>query len=173
MTPKIVDDKYDRSVCNDWQMYSVDKIANDPDIKYVIVSYRVETFLFEPGYKEGFKLLINRLLNSDKKIILVMQAPKIDHYINYYIRYSLAGMDVKSVKLADWKILNKDEYSFIKDLPKKVTVIDPADAFCDTTSCYAIRNNTSLYFDDNHMSVAGASMVAEIIDPLIVKSIMN
>lgn len=173
MTPKIVDGKYENSVCNDWQMYSVNKIANDPDINYVIVSYRVETFLFEPGYKEGFKLLIDKLSNSGKKIILVMQAPKIDHYINYYVRYSLAGMDVKSVKLADWKALNKDQYSFIKALPKDITVVDPADAFCDTKNCYAIRNNTSLYFDDNHMSVAGASMVAEKIDPLIVKSIMN
>lgn len=161
MTPKVVDGKYDKSICNDWQVFSVNKISQDPDIKYIVVSYRVETFLFEPGYKEGFRLLIDKLVNSGKKVFLVMQAPKIEHYINYYIRYSLAGMDVKSGSISDWKELNKDEYSFIRGLPKSITVIDPADEFCDSVDCYAIRNNASLYFDDNHMSVAGASLVSK------------
>ncbi|HHA1787177.1 TPA: acyltransferase family protein [Enterobacter ludwigii] len=158
--PKITDGRYDKSVCNDWQFFSAEKISQDPDIQYIVVSYRVESYLFEPGYKEGFRMLIDNLSISGKKVFLVMQAPKIEHHINYYIRYSLAGKDVKSGSISQWKRLNKDEYSFIRDLPKTVSVIDPVEEFCDSKDCYAIKDNTSLYFDDNHMSVAGALLVA-------------
>ena len=166
-TLKLSNGIYDKDVCNNWQIFSANKIVDDPDIKYVVLSYRVESFLFEPGYKEGFKLLIDKFVNSNKSVILVMQAPKIEHHIKFYIRHSLAGRDVKSITLSDWKKLNKDEYSFLRTLSSSVVIIDPIDEFCSTKVCYAIRNNTSLYFDDNHMSVAGASLVAKEITALI------
>ena len=39
-------------------------------------------------------------------------------------------------------------------------VVDPAKAFCDQVFCYAARKDVSLYFDDDHLSIAGASIVA-------------
>ena len=48
----------------------------------------------------------------------------------------------------------------LSELPPKVLVIDPTDLFCDRVSCYAVRNEQTLYYDSDHLSVIGASHVA-------------
>jgi hypothetical protein len=40
-------------------------------------------------------------------------------------------------------------------------IVDPADSFCDDAVCYAGQQDISYYFDDDHMSVAGAGIVAD------------
>ena len=42
-------------------------------------------------------------------------------------------------------------------------IVDPADSFCDVTVCYATQGDVVYYFDDDHMSVAGAGVIAAAI----------
>jgi hypothetical protein len=46
------------------------------------------------------------------------------------------------------------------DFPDNVILIDPQKIFCDDNVCYAVKNGTPLYFDNNHMSLVGAGLVA-------------
>ena len=40
-------------------------------------------------------------------------------------------------------------------------IVDPANSFCDEAVCYAGQEEIAYYFDDDHMSVAGAGIVAD------------
>ncbi len=48
----------------------------------------------------------------------------------------------------------------LRDIPPEVTVVDPAELFCDNQYCYAGKGGQSWYFDDDHLSVVGAEVVA-------------
>ena len=48
----------------------------------------------------------------------------------------------------------------LSELPPNVLVIDPTDLFCNSDSCYAVRDQQTLYYDADHLSVIGASYVA-------------
>ena len=50
--------------------------------------------------------------------------------------------------------------SHLSELPSSVRVVDPTDLFCDSDNCYAVRNQQTLYYDGDHLSVIGASIVA-------------
>ena len=47
--------------------------------------------------------------------------------------------------------------------PDKIKIIDPADFLCDNKNCYVIRDGEALYFDNDHMSIKAASIVASFI----------
>lgn len=62
---------------------------------------------------------------------------------------------------------NRPIYSKLHRLEQQVRVLDLADVFCDADNCYAIRDNTAMYFDDSHMSVAVAKRVGlDIVEAL-------
>ena len=44
---------------------------------------------------------------------------------------------------------------------KNVKVIVPSKFNCDENYCWAIRDGIPLYFDDDHLSVIGASPIAK------------
>jgi hypothetical protein len=39
--------------------------------------------------------------------------------------------------------------------------VKPFQALCGESFCPAVKNNAALYFDDNHLSVSGAALVAK------------
>jgi hypothetical protein len=49
----------------------------------------------------------------------------------------------------------------LREIPAGVTVVDPADLFCDAAVSYAGQHSISYYFDGDHMSLAGAGVVAD------------
>ena len=49
----------------------------------------------------------------------------------------------------------------LAELPADVKVIDPAATFCTPRSCLAAQDGVARYFDDDHMSVSGARIVAD------------
>ena len=47
----------------------------------------------------------------------------------------------------------------LNEIPKQVIIVDPAKFFCNETHCFAANIGISYYFDNNHMSIAGARLV--------------
>ncbi|NNE37272.1 MAG: acyltransferase, partial [Gammaproteobacteria bacterium] len=43
---------------------------------------------------------------------------------------------------------------------ENLKAIRPYDIFCDSRSCPAVDGTTALYFDDDHLSLAGAELLA-------------
>ena len=64
-------------------------------------------------------------------------------------------------KRKEWEERQKYISERKNEISDEVTIINPSDLFCDENSCYVVRDGVALYFDNHHMSVAGASLVAE------------
>jgi len=67
---------------------------------------------------------------------------------------------VKGLSKSDWNSIYSAQDELLKELPRKVIVVDPKELLCDESSCYAIKDNKAMYFDDNHLSIEGAGIVA-------------
>jgi hypothetical protein len=99
---------------------------------------------------------------NGKRVILVLQAPELPKAIENLALVSgiTSNGAVIGASRAWWDERNRYVRAFLPSLPRGVIVVDPTDSFCDGRTCYAARDGVAFYFDDNHMSVAGASVVA-------------
>lgn len=172
------------SSCSVWTDKAIAAIVNDPDIKNVVVSYRIHSYLH--GKNEGiypnfpdeisstvrdirwksYIEILDTFVAANKNVFLILQAPELPKSINNLIFNdknpveNLIGVDRRW-----WKHRVEFVMSRLGEVPGKVSIINPADYFCDAQKCLATMNGTSLYFDDDHMSVAGATIIAkQIID---------
>lgn len=150
-----------KNICTEWTNYAVKDILASSNIKVVVISYRIDFFFSEQKYQDSLYNLVNDLTAHGKKVIVVLQAPMLTHHINYFIRHALGRSNVDNIPLAEWKKTNSEGYRIAGKLKSKAQVIDPVEEYCDNTECYAIRNNISLFIDDNHMSVDGAALVVK------------
>ena len=67
---------------------------------------------------------------------------------------------MKGITNAEWEVIYKGYRSLLEEIPKNTNVINPKDLFCDDVSCHVIKLNEALYFDDDHLSISGASIIA-------------
>ncbi|MDZ7752521.1 MAG: acyltransferase family protein [Gammaproteobacteria bacterium] len=166
--------------CARWTNETVEYIASDPTIEAVVVGYRIHSALFGRHEKVFPKLpnnnselhrartwaalekTLQRFVDSGKHVFFVLQAPELRAPIERLVLKD--GYHVKkivSVERAWWEQRSSYVSNRIASLPRGVSVIDPADLFCDEKYCYAAVGLEAYYFDDDHMSVVGASKVAE------------
>lgn len=143
----------------------------DSRLEFVLANESIErvflTFRSDLSGRESAQALMrlaNELSRRGKKVILVLQAPSLGSHIDsYLVRLSLTGEpsdDVISVSRADWRKKNADIYHSMALLDREVIVVDLAEAFCDADQCFAIRDGEALYYDDDHMSLAGARLAS-------------
>ena len=162
----------EQTVCYRWHEKVLESLAIDDSIQNVVISYRNDTYIDNEIYRKSLVKIIERLLDANKGVILVLQAPLAGKHINKYLRYSLhnKASNVKGITKTDWEILYKPYRLLIEELPKSVIVVNPADFLCDDTGCDVIRNNQALYVDDDHLSILGARVIARyIISQLLLK----
>ena len=108
------------------------------------------------------------LIAKRKQVVLVLQAPELPADIGRLIMFTSHGASKIDGYSRDWWARrNSFVMSHISDIPKEVKIVDPSDYFCDENNCFAGKDGSSYYFDDNHMSVFGASIIARPIFSLL------
>ena len=119
--------------------------------------------------ENGLLRTLKKISELNKKIIFVRDVPNIaDDFRDYCIRRNLEGAQsmnctiprelFESQRLKEAPLIKR----ISKDLPN-VLIFDPADLFCDQTSCYLIKDGRALYRDHNHLSEYGSDLIgAEI-----------
>jgi peptidoglycan/LPS O-acetylase OafA/YrhL len=152
-----------KTVCSRWHNKVFKELSADKSIEYVVLSYRNENLLGNEKYRFALANLANDLVDSGKKVVLVLQAPLPKAHINQYLRESMPDLSgsIKSRKLSDWNDLYSHSFELINQLRSEVVVFNPVNLFCDKQYCYVSIDGVALYFDDDHMSVSGAQFVAE------------
>jgi len=170
----------DKSGCSKWTKEVVNYIVNDEHIKYVVVSYRINSELYgdhEKSYpsipnsidKESrnvrwnsYVSLLKYFNSHQKKVVLVLQSPELPRNVEELIAKKGIRENSKiwGVSRSWWN----DRSAFVRDrlnqLPDDVVVVDPSNIFCNLKKCLAVTNGISYYYDDNHLSLNGASLVA-------------
>jgi hypothetical protein len=166
-------------VCAGWTEQAVKGILDDKRIDTVVLSYRIAAALYgkheehypnfidERSAADRQKIwdslfnLSKELKSAGKKVIYVLQAPELPRLIGYLSPSEASLERPKGVSRAWWNERVSYVYERLNDLSKVATIVDPADYFCDLDNCYVGSTNKAYYFDDDHMSVAGASVVAK------------
>lgn len=152
----------EHTVCYRWHEKVLDSIKNNDSIETVVLSYGNASYIGNAEYRRSLVKMIESLREAGKKIVLVLQAPLAGAHINKYLSQSLLNkdIDVKGITNAEWELIYKGYRLLLEEIPKNTNVINPKDFFCDDISCYVIKQNEALYFDDNHLSLFGASIIA-------------
>lgn len=153
-------------LCARWTEGSIRYILETSELKNVVVTYKMSNI---PTARErdvawdSYIKILKALVEGGKNVHLVLQAPALRADVNQLIRFvpENENANVEGISLAQWKQQHKFVMDNLREIPSEVKVIDPSDLFCDKQSCFAILEGQSLYFDQNHISVAGATLVAE------------
>lgn len=173
------DPSVDGTKCVTWTNEAITWILANDDIVDVVVSYRMNQHLngkHENVYPalpvsddptKAAKVtqgLLHRLqaLLATKNVIFVHQAPELPIRMpRLILRFGGSSTPLPGVSRAWWNARNAEMKQLFSTPIDGLTVIDPADLFCDTAQCYAGKGGVSFYFDDDHMSVAGAQRLSE------------
>lgn len=170
----------DNPGCSTWLDQAVNVVARDRAIRDVLLVFRHAFYLYgdqtrsypaipnqppnflsseapdlaRTRYWASCEALVRRLLAAGKRVHIVGPIPElpasIDRYVfhhmrsemtrDYYTRRNAAVLD-RLRAIARWP---------------GVSVIDPSDTVCGASRCRAVIDGRAMYFDDNHLSMAGA-----------------
>ncbi|GGC21609.1 acyltransferase family protein [Pseudoduganella buxea] len=166
--------------CADWTNEAANFIASHPDIDHVVVTYRIHGALFGsherayPGWPDtigadererrwaAYVGVLRHFVAHGKQVRLVLQAPELPKQIDALVlRASDPLAPIDGASRAWWTRRSAWVTARLAKLPAGVTVIDPAPLFCTGVSCLAASGGVARYFDDDHMSVGGARLVAD------------
>lgn len=159
----------EQEICAAWQNTVVEQLVSDSSISSVVVSYRNEGYLKDKSLRNALVNMLENLVEADKEVVLVLQAPLPTMHINSYIRKEVfsATSTVKGRTKEDWHKIYAAKDDLLRDLPEVVKVYDPAEQFCDARDCYVVKDGLALFFDDDHMSVGAAELVAREVAQLL------
>jgi peptidoglycan/LPS O-acetylase OafA/YrhL len=166
--------------CSEWTNQTVEHIANDRDMQYVVVSYRIHGALFGshesafprmPHEVSGMErerrwnslvAMLRMFVAKDKKVFLVLQAPELPKPINQLVMKAAHPLkEIPGVSGAWWRERSSFVAARMSQIPGDVEIIDPVSLFCHDGQCFAGQEGKAFYFDDNHLSLDGAAMIAE------------
>jgi len=176
------------SNCTKWTNDSVDSILKDEKIENIVIGYRYSAYLFSeqlPSHTnlvkvrpnadlllrtkmtDSLALLIEIMSKNKKNVFIIKPIPELGNPINTLLKLSYAkGEDVKNIKGTNKGYYLKSNefilnYFSNTKYSNNVIFIDPAIYNCDKDYCWAVKQGIPLYFDDNHLSVAGALPIAK------------
>lgn len=152
----------EESICYRWHSNVIKEVVEDKGIETVVLSY-ANLGKLNGKYRESLVDMTQYLLDSNKKVILLMQAPLAGLHIDKYLSSNVGALkqNVKGLSLTEWKAMYSGKEILIEELPKEVIILDPVNYFCQSDDCFVIKNGKALYFDDDHMSLNGASLLTQ------------
>jgi len=111
------------------------------------------------------------LLRKKRNVLFVLDPPKLGInpercYKRPFVEANPCVND-RNVYLAEHKVYREIVSRVVSSYPN-VTIYDPANVLCDDLYCYGAINGKVLYGDPGHLNVAGASLVAETLAPILV-----
>lgn len=174
--------------CANWLDRALARIDAQPEIETVVLAYRHSIYLhgenqaghqtapdatFNLGdkgtaterrmrYWVSLNELVARLGATGREVVLLAPVPEIRRDMAKYALFAAdAAQDLPAITHAAYRERNAFMLSRIGDLP--VRVISPDAALCSAGWCYAARDGEALYFDDDHLSLAGARRVVDLL----------
>lgn len=175
--PALVELGAEEPNCVRWTADTLDYLLRKEDIRNVVLSYRTNDLAPRDSavprdYAEqrlrqvadAYFAIARKLAEGGKRVFLVLQAPIIRQHIQRVILDldSEAGTDfVYGVDRERWERSQAPLRDRLKQLPREVVLVDPAELFCRAGTCAAIMVSKPLYYDNSHMSLAGAGLVAD------------
>lgn len=162
--------------CTLWTNQTIDYIGNDDDIKHVVVAYRLTQAFSGDHYgiypdlpgpldeqvqqkaADSLQKIMSALIQSGKNVFFVHQAPELRNYLQALVIKGKQEDKIIDSSSGWWSRRYAVTDRFV--IPQEVTVIHTSDLFCHDGVCLAGMDGVSFYFDDDHLSLAGAEIVS-------------
>ncbi|MCM8557606.1 acyltransferase family protein [Sphingomicrobium sediminis] len=170
-----------REACGVWTQQVVDALVTDEAVQTVLVAYRLPYHLAgevaghypaQPAdkdrlsrtamYEASLGDTVARLRAAGKRVILLLPPPELPKHVDALVMRA-EGAEVSGVPQRWWEERMASTRRLVTALPSGITVIDPSTWLCDDTQCSATLDGKAQYFDDDHLSIAGASRVADAV----------
>ncbi len=170
--------------CAEWISNAIAWLEDNPGIHTILLAWRHSAYLYGPNsesfpalpndpyrianpgtpeekralYWAAVSTLIERLATGERRVVFVEPIPEIARSIGKYaLHRPTADVLLPTVSRRYYATRNKDILSWFKRM--QVETLPVADQLCDETQCYGAIAGTALYFDDDHLSMAGARRV--------------
>ena len=154
--------------CGQWSRESLRWLQSEASIATVILTYRLDAYFQTtdtPSFDrmaEALAEITQGLITADKRVILMLPIPTLPESMEHLIfshRNDSLDIPGRSRESFQQRTQAKAIEELTRRLPKEVEIWDTTLHLCSETVCFAGKDGTSLYWDDNHISVAGAEMV--------------
>ena len=171
------------SRCTQWFNDSLEYIIHDETIQNVVLEFRYSKGFFGDnvdGYPdiptdgdakrnkiilESLDDTINTLAMNKKHVYVYYPVPELNKDVLNLVaqEYYRSGQykTVQGPSLDYYKKRNQLIISHFENAqyPENVTFVKPESTFCRQQSCFSVIDSKPLYFDDNHPSLYGASLL--------------
>ena len=178
----------DFSPCARWYNDVVDYLVADKTIENIVFLHRYSSQIVGgsnhlypalPSSKIGIRgeqilenidQVILALAKHKKNVIVLYPVPELPDKISKLIDKNYTqSLDFENLKGTETNWFLKRNEAIIShfdnaEYPNNVVFVKPHKHFCDKELCYAVKDGRAVYFDDDHLSVFGASgLVNEMI----------
>ena len=175
--------------CTKWLNLAVEDLNKRESIDSVLINFRYIRAFYGTGVPSSnsakpktseaqriqmlwsLKEMIRDIASTKQHVYVMLPIPDLTERMpnilsNNYKIGELKFNDIKGESRAYFLNRSQPLFNFFAEttFADNVTLIDPTGVFCDEKTCYAVRNEVPLYFDDDHPSIAAAKlMLAPII----------
>jgi peptidoglycan/LPS O-acetylase OafA/YrhL len=168
--------------CSAWLEQATKYLEGQPNVTNVMLTFRHPAYLYgdmkhsypvlpdahpnflfdlsaeaaRQAYWNSFAELVTRLRRAGKQVYILAPIPELPVLVDRYIFRGAAAPAVPSRGVYERR--NGEILAKLAAFARQpgVTVLDPSTTMCGRTDCAAIIDRQALYFDDNHLSAAGA-----------------
>lgn len=108
--------------------------------------------------------LVAQLLVMDKKVVMIASVPEIGSSVPKVVANNLfwgKSFDIRP-RVSDFEIRQKSTYAILSDIKSTfpdVDIVYPAEVLCGLEHFRIMEGDNPLYFDDDHLSDNGATLV--------------
>jgi peptidoglycan/LPS O-acetylase OafA/YrhL len=170
--------------CAAWTEEAVRHLETSPNIRNVLLAYRHSIYLYgdqrdyyserrlprprflteedpeaaRAAYWRGFDEIVRRLRAAGKRIFVLAPVPELPAPAEWFAFRAPLGSSVPIGLFLERRQPIRDRLAAMEQ-SGLIRLIDVDPAFCTAQACFPIIGGQSMYFDDNHMSLAGARRV--------------
>jgi hypothetical protein len=145
-------------------------LVNDKTLGTVFLIARYDNHQTDAVFSTGIRKSVETLLSAGKRVVLVYPIPIASVSIPRTLaRYAASGADLSRFNIEESDYLRENAYAFqLLDsfTEKNVVRVLPSQQLCHGDVCSVYANGTPLYFDHQHLSVAGAEYLSPLFENL-------
>ena len=154
------------------QVHQFPSIPNEPfRVKLNNPNQYADELIAREAYWQSFEKIVERLTNANKTVYVLFPIPELPMSIHkaaapFSVINDQTLVNLNKTTSVEYYlarhafILNKlKSFSSLKN----VVPIEPLKIICNSEYCPAIKDEQALYYDDNHLSIAGAQLIADVI----------
>ena len=151
------------------QLNDYPEVPHEDPSRYILTGEPLNAEAARDLYWRSLESMIKRLLDAGKKVHIIYPIPELPLHVEKAVfpKVAFAAETLLPVERTTTAEYYRQRHQYIlqklDSLPysARLIAIKPFDIFCRDGYCPAVRDGKALYFDDDHLSVAGATMLLD------------